>query len=127
MSKGGNLAVYSAMKNVRPLCRSGLRRIYTLDVAGFWPEVLKECHYNAIEDKVRNPLPHLLYQSGNDFERDIHYRVVESKNHGLLQHDPFSWLVKDDHFVDVGDIYESQKIMNEALNEFQLDRSISAV
>ena len=33
---------------------------------------------------------------------------------------PFSWLVKDDHFVDVGDIYESQKIMNEALNEWIL-------
>ena len=57
---------------------------------------------------------------GMIFERDIHYRVVESKNHGLLQHDPFSWLVKDDHFVDVGDIYESQKIMNEALNEWIL-------
>lgn len=28
--------------------------------------------------------------------------------------------MKDDHFVDVGDIYESQKIMNEALNEWIL-------
>lgn len=64
-------------------------------------------------------LPHSS-MIGMIFERDIHYRVVESKNHGLLQHDPFSWLVKDDHFVDVGDIYESQKIMNEALNEWIL-------
>ena len=39
---------------------------------------------------------------------------------GLLQHDPFSWLVEEDHFVDVGDIYESQKIINEALNEWIL-------
>lgn len=28
--------------------------------------------------------------------------------------------MKDDHFVDVGDIYESQKIMNETLNEWIL-------
>ena len=45
---------------------------------------------------------------------------MESKSHGLLQHDPFSWLVEEDHFVDVADIYESQKIMNEALNEWIL-------
>mgnify|MGYP001531357871 FL=1 len=57
---------------------------------------------------------------GMIFERDIHYRVVESNSHGLLQHDPFSWLVEEDHFVDVGDIYESQKIINEALNEWIL-------
>ena len=80
-SKGGNLAVYSAMK-CAPFVRKRIQKIYSLD--------------------------------------DIPYRVVESKNHGLLQHDPFSWLVKDDHFVDVGDIYESQKIMNEALNEWIL-------
>ena len=81
--------------------------------------MLKECHYNAIEDKVVKLLPHSS-MIGMIFERDIHYRVVESKSHGLLQHDPFSWLVKDDHFVDVGDIYESQRIMNDALNEWIL-------
>ena len=80
---------------------------------------MKECHYNAIEDKVVKILPHSS-MIGMIFERDIHYRVVESKSHGLLQHDPFSWLVEEDHFVDVGDIYESQKIMNEALNEWIL-------
>ena len=117
-SKGGNLAVYSAMK-CAPFVRKRIQKIYSLDGPGFRPEVLKECHYNAIEDKVVKLLPHSS-MIGMIFERDIHYRVVESKNHGLLQHDPFSWLVKDDHFVDVGDIYESQKIMNEALNEWIL-------
>ena len=81
--------------------------------------MLKECHYNAIEGKVVKLLPHSS-MIGMIFERDIHYRVVESNSHGLLQHDPFSWLVEEDHFVDVGDIYESQKIMNEALNEWIL-------
>lgn len=28
--------------------------------------------------------------------------------------------MEEDHFVDVGDIYESQKIINEALNEWIL-------
>ena len=90
-----------------------------MDGPGFRPEVLKECHYNAIEGKVVKLLPHSS-MIGMIFERDIHYRVVESNSHGLLQHDPFSWLVEEDHFVDVGDIYESQKIMNEALNEWIL-------
>ena len=118
-SKGGNLAVYSAMK-CAPFVRKRIQKIYSLDGPGFRPEVLKECHYNAIEDKVVKLLPHSS-MIGMIFERDIHYRVVESKNHGLLQHDPFSWLVKDDHFVDVGDIYESQKIMNEAIAELRAE------
>ena len=117
-SKGGNLAVYSAMK-CAPFVQKRIQKIYSLDGPGFRPEVLKECHYNAIEDKVVKLLPHSS-MIGMIFERDIHYRVVESKSHGLLQHDPFSWLVKDDHFVDVGDIYESQRIMNDALNEWIL-------
>ena len=112
-SKGGNLAVYSAMK-CAPFVQKRIQKIYSLDGPGFRPEMLKECHYNAIEGKVVKLLPHSS-MIGMIFERDIHYRVVESNSHGLLQHDPFSWLVEEDHFVDVGDIYESQKIMNEAL------------
>ena len=91
-SEGGNLAVYSAMK-CAPFVRKRIQKIYSLDGPGFRPEVLKECHYNAIEDKVVKLLPHSS-MIGMIFERDIHYRVVESKNHGLLQHDPFSWLGK---------------------------------
>ena len=117
-SKGGNLAVYSAMK-CAPFVQKRIQKIYSLDGPGFRPEMLKECHYNAIEGKVVKLLPHSS-MIGMIFERDIHYRVVESNSHGLLQHDPFSWLVEEDHFVDVGDIYESQKIMNEALNEWIL-------
>ena len=117
-SKGGNLAVYSAMK-CAPFVQKRIQKIYSLDGPGFRPEVLKECHYNAIEGRVVKLLPHSS-MIGMIFERDIHYRVVESNSHGLLQHDPFSWLVEEDHFVDVGDIYESQKIMNEALNEWIL-------
>ena len=117
-SKGGNLAVYSAMK-CAPFVQKRIQKIYSLDGPGFRPEMLKECHYNAIEGKVVKLLPHSS-MIGMIFEWDIHYRVVESNSHGLLQHDPFSWLVEEDHFVDVGDIYESQKIMNEALNEWIL-------
>ena len=118
-SKGGNLAVYSGMK-CAPFVQKRIQKIYSLDGPGFRPEVLKECHYNAIEGKVVKLLPHSS-MIGMIFERDIHYRVVESNSHGLLQHDPFSWLVEEDHFVDVGDIYESQKIMNEAVAELRAE------
>ncbi len=51
-SKGGNLAVYSGMKCAPLLCRNGSRRSTVWMGLGFRPEVLKECHYNAIEGKV---------------------------------------------------------------------------
>jgi len=46
--------------------------------------------------------------------------VVESKSFGLLQHDPYSWLVKEDEFVRVKDIYKGRKFIDETLNEWIL-------
>lgn len=117
-SKGGNLAVYSAM-NCLPKVRERILKIYSMDGPGFRPEVLEKCCYNDIADKVIKILPHSSL-IGMIFERDIRYRVVESKSFGLAQHDPFSWLVKDDHFVEVDGIYESRMRKNNAINEWIL-------
>lgn len=117
-SKGGNLAIYSAM-NCTPEVQSRIRKVYSMDGPGFRPEVLKECHYERIADKVVKILPHSS-MIGMLFEREIHYEVVESRRFGLAQHDPYTWLVEGRHFVKVQDIYERRKKMDDALNEWIL-------
>lgn len=80
-SKGGNLAVYSAMKCI-PMVQERIIRIYSMDGPGFRPEVLKECRYEEIADKVIKILPHSSL-IGMIFEQNNSYRVVESKGIGF--------------------------------------------
>ncbi|NLL77546.1 MAG: DUF2974 domain-containing protein [Clostridiales bacterium] len=118
-SKGGNFAVYAAM-NCRPEVRKRIVKIFSHDGPGFRPEIRESGHYEEIADRVVKIIPHsslvgMLLGSHKD-----EYMVVESKTFGLLQHDPYTWLVKDDAFVSAKDIYKSRKFMDDALNEWIL-------
>lgn len=117
-SKGGNLAVYAAM-NCYPQARDRIRKIYSMDGPGFRPEVLEKCDFGQIEERTCKILPHSSLV-GMLFEKNIRYQVVESRTFGLAQHNPFTWLVKDGHFVTVSDIYESRRFMDDTLNEWIL-------
>ena len=117
-SKGGNLATYACM-NCRDEVRRRILAIYDHDGPGFRPEVKSQSAYSEIEDRIHKTIPHsslvgmLLYSDGN-------YRVVESKTIGLAQHNPYTWLVRDDHFRIVEGIYEGRRFMDEALNQWIL-------
>lgn len=117
-SKGGNLAVYSAM-NCRPEIQDRILKVYSMDGPGFRPEVLEECGYDMISDRVVKILPHSSLV-GMLFESDMHFQVVKSKTFGLAQHNPYTWLVKGDHLVRADDIYEHRKKMDNTLNEWIL-------
>lgn len=117
-SKGGNLAVYSAM-NCLPEIQDRILKIYSLDGPGFRPEVLKDGKYDLIADRVIKILPHSSLV-GMLFEANMNFQVVESKTFGLLQHDPYTWKVEDDHLVRADDLYERRKQMDNTLNEWIL-------
>lgn len=117
-SKGGNLAVYAAM-NCVPQVQDRIQKIYSMDGPGFRPEVLEKCDFGKIEERTCKILPHSSLV-GMLFEKDIRYRVVESRTFGLAQHNPFTWLVQDGDFVTVSDIYETRRFMDDTLNEWIL-------
>lgn len=117
-SKGGNLAVYSAM-NCVPEVQNRILKIYSMDGPGFRREVLEKCGYDKIKDRVVKILPHSSLV-GMLFERDIRYQVVESKSLGLYQHDPYTWIVKKGKFVKAKDIYEGRKFLDDTINEWIL-------
>lgn len=115
-SKGGNFAVYSAMKCV-PRVQERILKIYSMDGPGFRPEVLEECGYDRIADRVVKLLPHSS-MVGMLFEWDTRYRVVESGSFGLAQHNPYNWKVKNGEFVMAEDIYERARLADNTLNEW---------
>lgn len=120
-SKGGNLAMYSAM-NCAPEIRERILKIFSLDGPGFRPEVLEACHYERIADRVVKILPQSSL-IGMLFASDTHYQVVESRTFGLMQHDPYSWLVEGDRLKAVSDIRAFRKKMDGTLNEWILSLS----
>ena len=117
-SKGGNLAVYASMH-----CSAGVReridRIYDHDGPGFRPEVRQKSAYEEIAGRIYKTVPRsscvgmLLYTEEN-------YKVVESKTIGLAQHNPYTWLIRDDNFKIVEEIRAGRKFMDQALNEWIL-------
>lgn len=117
-SKGGNLAVYAAM-NCEERIQERILKIYSMDGPGFRPEVLEKCRYEAVKDRIVKILPHSSL-IGMLFETSPRYKVVESKNFGLLQHDAFSWLTENDDFVYVKDIYETRRFADDTFNEWVL-------
>ena len=117
-SKGGNLAVYSAM-NCAPDIQDRIIKVYSMDGPGFRPEVLERCDYDMIAGRVVKILPHSSLV-GIIFESDMRFQVVESKSLGLMQHDLYTWKVKDDHLVRANDIYEKRKRLGNNLNQWIL-------
>lgn len=117
-SKGGNLAVYSSM-NCIPQVQERIQKIYSMDGPGFRPEILKECGYEIIENRVVKIVPHSSF-IGRVFEQDNFYTTVESRKFGLAQHNPYHWLVEEGHFVLVEDIYESSKAISHVVNHWIL-------
>lgn len=117
-SKGGNLAVYSAM-NCQPDLQQRILKIYSMDGPGFRPEVLERSGYDQVAEKVVKILPHSSLV-GMIFESDMHFQVVKSKSFGLLQHDPYTWLVEGNHLVRANDLYERRRQMDNNLNEWIL-------
>lgn len=115
-SKGGNLAIFAGM-NCSLAVQKRILRIYNMDGPGFRPEVLKKYAYDRIRDRIFKFLPRSSI-IGMLFERDTNYIVVESKEIGLLQHDPFTWVVERDQFVRADGVYEGRLFLDETINEW---------
>ncbi|MBO4515477.1 MAG: DUF2974 domain-containing protein [Lachnospiraceae bacterium] len=117
-SKGGNLAIYAAM-NAAPELQERILTIYNMDGPGFRPEVREKSAYDKVSDRIEKILPRSSF-IGMLFEQEPRCRVVESKSLGLFQHNPYSWVVSEDHFIMAPDLYQGRKFMDKAINSWIL-------
>lgn len=116
-SKGGNLAVYAASTCLDSVA-SRIISIYNHDGPGFKKDTITVSDgYRKISDRIHKFLPHssivgMLMQSDEQAE------IIECKSFGILQHDPFNWIVDDDSFRRVGSLYEHVSIKDETVNQW---------
>lgn len=112
-SKGGNLAVYAAMK-----CESSIQSriidIFSHDGPGFREEIFYSLQYQKIKEIIHHYIPQSAL-IGMMLEHHQKYVVVKSKRIGIMQHDPFSWIIEDGDFQYQEDINNMAIIANKTL------------
>ncbi|MEG0027489.1 MAG: Mbeg1-like protein [Raoultibacter sp.] len=115
-SKGGNLAVYAALK-AQPETKARIERIYNHDGPGFKPGTFTDEAYDGIRDRIFKTVPQeslvgMLMESHED------YRVIHSNGAGIMQHDPFTWEAAGDDFVYLDRITDNARFTSEVINEW---------
>lgn len=96
-SKGGNLALYAAVKGDRSY-RHRIAALYNHDGPGFCDDTVSTPAYLEMRDRIVTYLPAASIVAVL-LEHDNNYKIVKSSNKGILQHDGYSWEVQGGSFV----------------------------
>lgn len=115
-SKGGNLAVYSAVK-CRKLFRRSILKVFNFDGPGFNKEFIESERYQEMKERVETWVPESSVV-GMLLEHEEDYQVVKSSQSGFLQHDATSWEVLGADFIRLPAVKESSKRMAAGVKEW---------
>ena len=115
-SKGGNLAVYSAVK-ASEATKKRIVAVYNNDGPGFDADFIHGEDYKALKDRIYTFVPQSSVV-GMLLEHEESYTVVKSRLSGLLQHNGFSWEVMGGTFVKLDAISEESKLIDSSLREW---------
>lgn len=109
-SKGGNLAVFAAVKSGGEV-RSRIRAVYNHDGPGFTDYVMLDPAYRELVPRIQTIIPQSSV-IGMLLEHDEPYTVIKSKQIGLLQHDFYSWVLDGPQFVPMEEVTDSSKFLD---------------
>ena len=115
-SKGGNLAIYSGVF-CNPKVQKKIVKINSFDGPGFNRKMVDDASYRLIENRISAYVPENSIV-GMLMEHEEDYKVVQSTEFGLLQHEGFSWLVDRDAFVLANDVGEFSKSFSVTLKNW---------
>lgn len=115
-SKGGNIAVYSAIYCL-PEIKERIINIFTADGPGFDKEVIKTEEYKTVSDKVNTYIPQSSI-IGRLLEHDERYIVVKSNEKGIMQHDIYSWEVLGTKIVRSKEITKESQLVDNMLRNW---------
>ena len=115
-SKGGNLAIYAAVK-ASAKNRSRIIKAINYDGPGFRSDFLKSKEYKEMLPKLHEYIPQDSVV-GMLLTQDEAFTVVLSTEKAILQHDIFSWVVNKDKLMKVPNTTKASKITNRALSNW---------
>lgn len=118
-SKGGNLAVYAAMKCMEDI-RDRITGIYSHDGPGFVEGILDSEDFARIKDKIRKSVPRSSIV-GMVLQTQENYEVIRCRHFGILQHDPFNWITDGAAFKKADSIHKHSYLGDASVNRWISD------
>ena len=115
-SKGGNLAVYSAVK-CKKLFRRNVLHVYNFDGPGFIKEFIESERYQEMKERIETWVPESSIV-GMLLEHEEDYQVVKSSQSGILQHAATSWEVLGAGFIRLPAVKESSRRLAAGVKEW---------
>jgi pimeloyl-ACP methyl ester carboxylesterase len=115
-SKGGNLAVYAALR-LPPEYHDRLLRVYNNDGPGFREPILNTEEYRRIRSKICTFVPQYSLV-GMLLSHEEDYEIVKSRETGIMAHDGLTWEVLGTKFIRARDFSLRGKIMNSAVRSW---------
>ncbi len=120
-SKGGNLAVYAAVK-AKESTRERIAAVYNNDGPGFDREFIYADEYRAVRERINTFVPQSSVV-GMLLEHEESYTVVKSRLTGVLQHNGFSWEVMGGSFIKLDAISEESKLIDRSMKSWLSEMS----
>ena len=115
-SKGGNLAVYAAVK-CAPKLQERILTVYNNDGPGFNREFIEGVDYQNLRGKIRTIVP-ASSVVGMLLEHEETYEVIKSHATGLMQHDGCSWEVLGGKFIYLDTVTNESRLIDSTLREW---------
>lgn len=112
-SKGGNLAAFAAAF-VEPVIQDRIVAVYNNDGPGFLEEVIQSQGYQAVYAKIRTFIPQTSL-FGMMLEHAERFTIIQSSQHFIMQHDPYSWNVLGPDFIYLEEITASSRFLDQTI------------
>lgn len=115
-SKGGNLAVYAAA-----MCRENIqcriKKVYSHDGPGFLETTLQSREFQNISSRIEKTLPQSSIV-GMLLEHQENFCIVRSNKTGLMQHDQYTWEIKENDFIYIEHLTKDAKFVDKTLTDW---------
>ena len=112
-SKGGNLAVFAAVK-ASNATKERIIAVYNNDGPGFDRDFIRGADYKQMSPRIHTLVPQTSV-IGMLLEHEENYTVVKSNSSGLLQHNGLSWEVMGGSFIHLDEVDEESKSIDRSL------------
>ena len=109
-SKGGNLAAYAAAK-CGELLQKRIVEVHNQDGPGFSEDMMGDPGYQSILPKLRTFVPQSSV-IGMLLEHEEPHIIIKSNQVGLMQHDPYSWMVMGPDFIRVAELTPDSRFLD---------------
>lgn len=112
-SKGGNLATFAAAFAGSKI-QQRIVAVYNNDGPGFLEDVIDSAGYQAIYEKIQTFIPQTSL-FGMMLEHAEPFTILESSQHFVMQHDPYSWNVLGPDFIYLEKVTASSRFLDQTI------------